>query len=156
MIRDFTCKLNKNKPKELIELRNKFVQEVQQDIISVWNNRKKLIMNVSLLAPWCPEDWENMTEIQLYAHFNRQFCIEMRYITEMGSTFEQLLVSKVFGGQIKDSYAKNFNQMTIAGKRKCMANEYFFIWVRSVLKKLIKPERYMLGRGYKLEIRLQP
>jgi len=143
--RDFVCKLIKNKPKELIELRSKFVSEVKQDIHDTWNNRKKLVMNISLLAPWCPTNWENMSETQLYAHFNMQFCTEMRYIMEMGKTFEQLLVSKVFGGQIKDAYAKEFNQLTIAGKRKCMANEYFLIWVRSILKKLIKSERYMLG-----------
>ena len=145
MERDFLCKLDKNKPKELVELRKKFEKEVETELTQVWNNRKKLIMNIDLLTPWYPEDWESMTELQLYKHFRENFCTGMQYIKEMGAEFEQLMSSNIFGGQIKYDFAKEFNQFTLAGKRKCMANEYFLIWVRTVLKQLIKPERYMLG-----------
>ena len=102
-------------------------------------------MNIDVLTPWYPENWETMNELQLYKHFREQFCTEMRYIMKMGSEFEQLLSSKIFGGQIKNEYANEFNQLTVAGKRNCMANEYCLIWIRTVLKQLIKPERYMLG-----------
>ena len=101
-------------------------------------------MNIKLLAPWFPERWEHMNDTQLYAHFAKAF-MEARFVRDLGSGFEQILASRIFGGQMKENFAKEFNDLTKEGKRKCMANEYFYIWARSVLKQIIKPERYMLG-----------
>ena len=44
-----------------------------------------------------------------------------------------------------DNIARDFNNMTRRGQRKCMSDEFFNIWFRSILKKIIKPERYVLG-----------
>ena len=95
---------DKNKPKEILDIRNKFIGEVQADLDFIWTNRKKLVMEIDVLASWFPENWENMTEVQLYAHFNKHFCYEMRFVKEMGNYFEQLLTSKVFGGPLRKGY----------------------------------------------------
>ena len=43
-----------------------------------------------------------------------------------------------------DDIARDFNEMTRTGKRNCMADEFFNIWFRSILKQIIKPERFIL------------
>ena len=126
-------------------------------------------MDINVLAKWFPENWKSMNELQLYGHFNKFFCSDMRFVLERGNYFEQLLSSKVFGGQLRtdlrltqkmhtvhvtilslqipysESIASEFNEMTRRGQRNCMANEYFNIWFRSILKQIIKPERFILG-----------
>ena len=99
--RDFLLKQDRNKPAEFIEIREKFINEVQGDIDFVWNNRKKLIMDINVLAKWYPENWETMSELQLFGHFNRFFCTEVRFVQDRGNYFEQLLTSEVFGGRLR-------------------------------------------------------
>ena len=130
-------------------------------------------MDVDLCAKWFPENWKNMNEMQLYGHFNKYFCTEMRFVKDWGNYFEQLLSSKVFGSKLRNVYqgfsgrvgvinnfcdcnqkrltnkasdeiASEFNEMTRRGQRKCMSDEFFNIWFRSILKQIIKPERYVL------------
>ena len=86
---------------EFIAIRDKFLEEVQADIDFVWNNRKKLIMDVNVLSKWYPENWQNMTSLQLFGHFNKAFCSDMRFVKDRGNYFEQLLTSKVFGGKLR-------------------------------------------------------
>ena len=66
---------------------------MQDDLVFIWNNRKKLVMDIDVLAKWFPENWKNMNELLLYGHFNMQFCSEMRFVRESGNYFEQLLGS---------------------------------------------------------------
>ena len=109
--RDFLLKQDKNKPAEFIQLKNKFVNEVQDDLNFIWNNRKKLVMNIDVLAKWFPENWKNMNELQLYGHFNRFFCAEMRFVKERGKYFEQLLSSKIFGGTLRNGSSSHAREM---------------------------------------------
>lgn len=128
-------------------------------------------MNINVLAKWYPENWQNMSLLQLYGHFNMFFCAEMKFVRENGRYFEQLLSSNVFNARLRnvvsrsnqkcaigfeltfvnnsksDDIAKDFNEMTRTGKRNCMAEEFFNIWFRSILKQIIKPERFILGKG---------
>ena len=100
-LRDFLLKQDRNKPQEIIDLREKFIGEVQNDLDFIWVNRKKLVMNINVLAKWYPENWQDMSLLQLYGHFNMYFCREMKYVRENGKYFEQLLSSKVFNARLR-------------------------------------------------------
>ena len=62
--------------------------------------------------------------------------------------FEQLASSKIFADKLTGNFAKDFNEMTKNGLRKDMSGEFYRIWARSVLKIIIKPEFFILGRRY--------
>ena len=121
------------------------MQEVQENLDHIWNNRKKLVMDIDVCAKWYPENWKSMTQLQLYGHFNMLFCTEMRFVRDRGNYFEQLLKSKILGSHLSENIAKELNEMTRKGQRKNMADEFFNIWFRQILKQIIKPERYVLG-----------
>ena len=115
-------------------------------------------MNFRICAEWYPENWKEMNEQQLYLHFHKYFCLENRVIqsfetdaegrtrlTKKGE-FEQLASSKIFVDKLTGNFAKEFNEMTKNGLRKDMSGEFYRIWARSILKLIIKPEFYILGR----------
>ena len=102
-------------------------------------------MDIDVCSKWFPQNWKNMTQLQLFGHFNMFFCTEMRFVRDRGNYFEQLLKSKILGGHLSENIARDFNEMTRKGQRKNMADEFFNIWFRQILKQIIKPERYVLG-----------
>lgn len=63
---------------------------------------------------------------------------------------------KLFDDKIKRmDVAASFNKMTIDKKRKDMGIEAFRIWIRIFLKKLVKPEYYILAASNIMDIDLQ-
>ena len=98
-----------------------------------------------------------MNEQQLYQHFHKYFCLENRIIQSFetdaeGNTrptkkgeFEQIASSKIFEDKLVGNFAKDFNEMTRRGIRKDMSGEFYRIWARSILKRIIKPEFFVLG-----------
>ena len=77
-------------------------------------------MDVEILNSWYPENWENMSALQLHSHFLENFCTETRIIKDRARAFEQLAKGKAFKDKIKNDYAKEFNDMTL--KVNCFMN----------------------------------
>ena len=87
---------------------------------------------------------------QLASHFDRQFCAEnIKFVDKdkrsIVGYFEQLIASRVFGGgPIGRDYAKDFDELTKRGIRANMSDAYYHIFVRQILKILIKKEYFIL------------
>ena len=144
--------MDHNLPDELKLIRRKFEDEVEANLKETWNNRKRIIMEIRLLAKWYPENWSEMSEEELYEHFYKRFCTVDRFINSSSGTdpekgdFEQLLCSRIFAnGPINKDFSKEFDEMTKRGTRDNMADEFYKIWIRIILQALFKPEFYIQG-----------
>ena len=61
---------------------------------------------------------------------------------------ETIFSVQIFDDKIKNiTIAKEFNEMTRAGKRKNMCMEAYKIWARMMLKQIIKPGFFIMVSG---------
>ena len=87
------------------------------------NTRNKLVYRKKFIA------------LDIDASYDHKFC--------------QILTEDIFGDKIKTlDVAKDFNEMTKSGKRQDTGLAAYQIWARSILKKIIKPEFYILVAGF--------
>ena len=104
-LRDVWLGLQQNQPRELRDIRVKYISEVKQDVIEKWTNREKVVMNLRVLKDWHVKDWNTRTEESLYKHWRKYFD-EKGFTSRAERVFSQLLSSKVSGFHLEfeDSY----------------------------------------------------
>ena len=49
-----------NQPAEFLELKKKFHKEVEDSLTEIWDNRRKLIMDIRLVNKWMPSHWSTL------------------------------------------------------------------------------------------------
>ena len=80
----------KNRPEELQEIYEKYLEEVKAHLQEKWENRERDLIDMKVLKPWYLEDWKNRT-VESTAEFFRNKFTERNYINGASHVFTQLL-----------------------------------------------------------------
>ena len=85
---------DKNKPQELKDLYDCYLNEIRRDLMEQWANREKILMDIKILKPWYPQGWQTATNESItnraLAYFNKEMMIN-----GVHHVFAQLLTAKV-------------------------------------------------------------
>ena len=94
ILRDFWLGIERNRPRELQELYKKHLQEVEDSIKEVWDNRDKILIDLKIVKSWFVRDWKERTNESLSNIMMHQYK-DLGYVNGEGHTFTQLLVEDV-------------------------------------------------------------
>ena len=96
ILRDFWLQMPKNRPEELQEIYEKYLEEVKTHLQEKWENRERDLIDMKVLKPWYLDDWKNRTVESTADFFKRKFS-ERNYFNGASHVFTQLLSEqKVF------------------------------------------------------------
>ena len=85
--------MQKNHPKELKDLYNKYIEEVEADVKEKWANREKFSIDMKVLKDWYINDWEMKDEKALSSEYLVKL-VDLKYIKDDENRLAQLLGSK--------------------------------------------------------------
>ena len=80
----------KNRPEELQEIYDKYLEEVKAHIQEKWDNRERDLIDMKVLKPWFLEDWKSRT-VESAAEFFKKKFKEREYFNGASHVFTQLL-----------------------------------------------------------------
>ena len=82
--------MEKNRPKELQELYEAYLEEVEAHIQDKWDNRERDLIDMKVLKPWYLADWKTRTT-ESAAEFYKKAFSEREYFSGETHMFTQLL-----------------------------------------------------------------
>ena len=94
ILRDFWLGMEKNRPKELQEIYKKHLEEVEESIRDIWDNRDKILIDLKIIKSWHIKNWKTRTNESISKIMLHQFK-DMGFISNESHIFSQLLVEDV-------------------------------------------------------------
>lgn len=94
ILRDFWLNFEKNRPKELQEIYKKHLEEVEESIRDIWDNRDKILIDLKIIKSWHVRNWKTRTNESLSKIMMHQFK-DLGFYSNEAHVFSQLLIEDV-------------------------------------------------------------
>ena len=82
--------MKKNQPKELQDIYEGYLKEVEAHIKEKWENRERHLIDMKVLKPWYLHDWKTKTNESAAVFYKKEF-EERGYFSGDSHLFTQLL-----------------------------------------------------------------
>ena len=86
--------MEKNRPKEMQDIYEKHLEEVEESIKDIWENREKLLIDLKIIKKWHVKDWKTRTNDSIAKSLLQQFK-NMGFLSNEAHIFSQLLIEDV-------------------------------------------------------------
>ena len=93
ILRDAWLSLEKNQPLEMKVIRQKYLNEIENDVNEKWSNRERTFIDLKILKDWYQKDWFNRTNDSLCHELLGKFK-EKKFLVSEENIFAQLIGSK--------------------------------------------------------------
>ena len=109
--------MEKNRPKELQEIYKKHLEEVEESIRDIWENRDRILIDLKIIKSWHIKDWKTRTNESIAKIMMHQYK-DLGFISNESHIFSQLLIEDV--SIYIQSFAKELMRQRLTQSQKVL------------------------------------